>query len=455
MSKTLSPRELVTNRLVRRVRTFPDLEIAPIVTDGLSGRDASLAWAIDQAVARRWLTLVAILQTHLERPWEKIESGAQAALLAGAAQLVLMDRLPAYAVISEAVNWTKRRVRPKAGGLINAVLRRVADMVEAAEMREGSPGELSRRAMPMEDGRVLVFGRDVFAEDELERLAQQTSHGIELLRKWHERFGMEETARLAMHDVVHPPTLMTGVSPEAETYVSESGEKLLTPHLSPGFFVFHGNHADLTLLLGTGPGARVQDPTAAAAVTLTNERSPKVVIDLCAGRGTKTRQLALAHPEAMIVASDASQERVRVLRSVFAEHERVKVVAADALGEYDGKADVVLCDVPCSNTGVLARRSEAKYRYSAAHTRDLVKMQWSIVSRAVDLLGPNGAIVYSTCSIEEEENAQQVNAAAKRHGLAVRQAVGTMPAGQPGEHASAYHDGGFAALLTRENDASG
>jgi len=444
----MSARDLVMNRLVRRVRSFPALDIVPIVTEGLSGRDAGLAWAIDQAVSRRWLTLAAILQSHLQRPWEKIEPGAQAALLAGAAQLVLMDRVPAYAVISEAVEWTKRRVRPKAGGLVNAVLRRVGDMSSAAKesqdvSRRVRAGEaLGRRDLPMHDGSVLTFDVDVFAEDEIARLCEQTSHRAELVRRWMQRHDAKLARALALHSIVQPPTIVTDVAEAAQR------SDALTPHDQPGFFVFDGDHATLTSLLSSRSACRVQDPTAAKAVGLTKGLTPGVVIDVCAGRGTKTRQLAAAHPNARIIASDASQERIDVLRHVFAGSGQVDVVTAAELQGLAGTADVVLCDVPCSNTGVLARRCEAKYRFDEAHLQELLRLQKAIVQRAISLRKAGGAIVYSTCSIEREENEAMTQALAERGGLSIVVETATMPAGQPGEAAGGYHDGGYAALLS-------
>ena len=121
-----TPRDLITKRIARQVRLFPDLDITAPDVSGLSAQDTALAMAIDHAIARRWLTLTAVVESRLSRPWEELEGKLQAALLVGAAQLLLMDRLPDHAVINEAVQWAKDNVRPKAGGLVNAVLRKVA-----------------------------------------------------------------------------------------------------------------------------------------------------------------------------------------------------------------------------------------------------------------------------------------------------------------------------------------
>src|SRR5687767_2670918 len=171
----MNARELVTSHIAGQARTFPELEIAPLDTAGLDGRDAALARAIDHAVVRRWLTLQAIIQKELSRPWEQVEPKLQASLLVGAAQLLLLDRLPDHAVINETVEWAKRRVRSKAGGLINAVLRKIAGL--RAELTEAlNPKSLARNELPIHDGRVWRLSEDVFAGEFVPRLAQQTSH---------------------------------------------------------------------------------------------------------------------------------------------------------------------------------------------------------------------------------------------------------------------------------------
>ncbi len=214
MSKTVthrprSARELVMTRVAQRARRFPELFPEPLRTGELDRRDAALAYAIDQAVARRWLTLTAILQTRLKRPWAQLQPAVQATLLAGSAQLLMMERLPDHAVIYESVAWIKSR-SPQAASLVNAVLHRVAELRAAVEARGAEPG-LDRDAMPLHDGRVLRLTEPVFDEAPLPRLAQQTSHPLELLARWEQRCGFGETARLALHDLVHPPVIVAGV----------------------------------------------------------------------------------------------------------------------------------------------------------------------------------------------------------------------------------------------------
>ncbi|MHC4082747.1 MAG: transcription antitermination factor NusB, partial [Planctomycetota bacterium] len=180
-----SARHLVASRVAQRARHFPQLYPQRLRTGELAGRDVALAHAIDQAVARRWLTLAAVLQSQLNRPWDRLQPAVQSALLVGAAQLLLLERLPDHAVINESVAWVKRR-SPAATGIVNAVLRRVADLRRDRSNDGGRPS-LSRNDLPLHDGRVLHLEQPVFDEDPMGRLAQQTSHPPGLLSRWSER----------------------------------------------------------------------------------------------------------------------------------------------------------------------------------------------------------------------------------------------------------------------------
>ena len=190
-SRTCSPeattaRGLVTTWVAKRARRFPDLEPAPLATEGLEQRDAALARAIAKAVAQRWLTLATVIQSRLNRPWEKLEPAVQGALLVGAAQLLVLGRLPDHAVINEAVAWIKAarpHAGPGAGGLVNAVLRQVA-MLRERRLERQLPLGYERNELPLPDGGRWQLTEAVFDGDPMCRLAQQTSHPQELLERW-------------------------------------------------------------------------------------------------------------------------------------------------------------------------------------------------------------------------------------------------------------------------------
>jgi len=436
----MTARELVTKRIARRARQFPDLKLVALDTTGLDGRDAALAAAIDHAVARRWLTLAAILDQLLDRPWERVQPDLQAVLLVGAAQLLLMDRVPAHAAINEAVELAKRLVRSKAGGLVNAVLRKVAAL--RAEMIQTAPDlPAPPDVLPLHDGRAWRLAAAVFDEDPLRRLAQQTSHPESLLSRWRDAHGWEQTCVLAAHDLVHAPLIIAGLAGEQEHCL---------PHEQAGFHIFTGPREALDDLLAHHPEARVQDPAAAAPVEATAALRPRLIIDPCAGKGTKTAQLARLHPEARIIATDIDPRRMAVLKETFADSEKVQAVEPEALRpHFDGLADLLLLDVPCSNTGVLGRRLEAKYRFGGETLTALVDLQRQIVADSIPLLADDAAVLYATCSIEEEENASQAQWIAHWHRMRLVKAHLSLPCGLPGQAASRYADGGFFALLER------
>jgi 16S rRNA (cytosine967-C5)-methyltransferase len=215
--------------------------------------------------------------------------------------------------------------------------------------------------------------------------------------------------------------------------------------------VFTGTHERLAALLREFRGARVQDPAAAAPVQATAALSPPpvIIIDACAGRGTKTSQLAALHPQAQIVATDIDPARLEVLSRTFAGHPRVAVVKPGDLAPFIGRADLLLLDVPCTNTGVLARRLEAKYRFTRQALARLVERQRQIAADHLALLKPDGRVLYATCSLEPAENEQQAQWLTRWHPMMVEARGFTQPAGLPGEAPSRYHDGGFFALLRR------
>ncbi len=431
----MSPRDLVTQRVAGRARTFPEMDLAPIVLDGLAPRDAALASAIDHAVARHWRALVTVIGTQLSRSWEQTETKLQATLLVGGAQLLLMDRLPAHAVINEAVATAKRVVRPGAGGLVNAVLRKVAGLRgEAVDTHDPT----RRDELPLPDGGARRLAEPVFDADPWMRLGQQTSHADELIARWRACFGDEAARKLAMHGLVHAPLIVAGL-PGSPPHCE--------PHLHPGFHVYTGPRAELDGLLAAHPAARVQDPTSARPVESTRGLRPLLIVDACAGKGTKTKQLAALHPQASVIAADLEPARSRVLHRAFAGDDRVAVVPYRELLASRPEADLLVLDVPCSNTGVLARRVEARHRFSSETLTRLRDLQRQIVADTLPLMAASGHLLYATCSVDPTENEEQIAWLTRWHPMEVVRTVATPPTGVPGDPASAFTDGGFHAVL--------
>ncbi len=437
------------DRLVDHASEWPRIdpprdEAAAMWSTDMDPRDAALGRMIERQAVRRWITLKSLLEHQLTRPWAKVEFPLQAALLGGAAQLILMDRIPEHAAVDETVEWAKRRLRPGAGGMVNAVLRGLAALREERLSPEAFAAcdPEACDLIPLEGGGAWKLRKPVFSASPPDRLSQKTGLPLQVLLRWINRFGMAEARRVALHGLVQPPIFVHGLpsgTPNAELVNGTTAS------------VWTGDHAQLVAVLAEHPMARVQDISSAMAVELTAGMQPRIIIDACAGRGTKSLQLAAQHPQAEVIASEPDEARCNALKAV-AERVRglanIRVATGNDLAALIGQADLLVLDVPCSNTGVLPRRIEAALRLNPISIQSLVSLQRQIVEQHLPLLKPGGAVLFATCSMEPEENERQVEWMTARLGKISPQTERRRPEGLPGDPPNVYRDGAFAALYT-------
>lgn len=198
-AKAANARDAALRVLARHAEKIPDLAPIDPDTEGMDPRDAALAHAIIDATVRRWLTLSYLIEVAGGRDVRDTEPRMQAALLGGAAQLLLFDRIPDHAAIDETVEWAKRRIRPKAGGMVNAILRRVVE-IRGELIDEWDGGD---DAIPLSEGGAMTLVNVRLPEDPLYRLAIACSLPASLLRSW-EGLGAD-VGMLARHTLIHPP----------------------------------------------------------------------------------------------------------------------------------------------------------------------------------------------------------------------------------------------------------
>lgn len=344
----------------------------------LDSRDAGLASDIVFGVLRRRGELAALIAQAAQRAPEKMDDPVRLTLEIGIYQLRFLDRIPAHAAVNDAVELVRKAGKASAASFVNAVMRRMAR----------DPGAVPETA----------------------------STPPWLLQRWVRQYG-EGVAHGIAHASLFPPERFIrvgeGTPPEgaratdvAGCYVLESG--------SPGT-------------------CRFQDIGSQAVAPLLELQPGQTFLDVCAAPGNKTAQ-AIETP-LRAVACDVHLSRARALKALG-----IPIVVLDATRPlaFSAAFDRILVDAPCSGTGTLARNPEIKSRITEADILDLQRRQTAILRNALAALKPAGRLVYSTCSLEREENE------------GVLEAVGARPLQQmqriPGRDRG---DGFFAAVLSR------
>ncbi len=431
---TATARDVACRHLVEIARTWPGIFPRPIPSGELDARDRRLAEAIVNEALARWTTISAIAGQALRNPWERLDAAVQAALLSGIAQLLFLDRVPDHAVVGETVEWIKRSGgQRRAAGLVNAVLRRVIDLRgRPIEQADGHRRDHVLRS----NGGGWELTEEVFNEDPLLAMAQQTGHAPWLLEHWQQSMGRKDAFSTALHGLCTPPIILHGAGRDDD----------LLAHDVPGFHLLKPD-ARLEDVLDRHPEAIVQDSTTARAIPMADGLEPRVILDLCAGHGTKSIQLARRHPESNVLVSDTDERRLEDLESLAQRVPNIEAVSPEDARLLRDEVELLVLDVPCSNTGVLPRRREARIRFDAGRLQDLVDLQRQITADGLATLTTNAHILYATCSLEPQENEEMPKWINKWHGHELVQESSTMPAGQPGDPPTTYRDGGYAALL--------
>ena len=344
---TISPARAAAFAILEQVENSSahsdDLLHGPLMV-GLSQADKNLATTLVLGVLRQQISIDARIRPLLQRPEARLASPVATALRMGAFQLLHLDRIPAHAALSESVELARENGHPHAAGMVNAVLR-----------------GLTRAAAPRKP---LV--------ESVAALAERLGHPSWLVERWVKHYGRAAAEKIAEYDEQEP-----GAGDLFER--SEDGPRM-------------------------DDGSRLVAELAAACV-----EAPKRIWDCCAAPGGKTMVLAARHLSAELLATDVSGRRLRAMETRLRREmpaAKVRMLEADVakLAESEGEFDLILCDVPCSGTGTLARNPEIKLRLEPAEFSRQAKRQRDILAAALKRLAPGGRLVYSTCSLEPEEN---------------------------------------------------
>jgi 16S rRNA (cytosine967-C5)-methyltransferase len=421
----------------------------------VSPADAALAMELAHGVERRRRTLDAVIRAYSDQPGRQPPDAVQQVLRLGAYQIVFLDRVPDFAAVNEAVSVCRGR-RAAFAGFVNAVLRAICRGI--SDPQDG-PVPLERGVIAQSPDRFRRFDRDVLAgpsDDEGAFLADACSLNDDLAARWLKRAGSLPAAFTQAMQVNARPLVVMRVNLSRTTVAAAladlAGAGVRAAAHENGLSVVLLDHVNVAALAAFNQGlVTPQDPTATAVARALNVAPGMRVLDFCAAPGAKTTHLGeLMGGRGEIVAVDVSPEKL----DRIAEAARrcglegiVRTMAADQVASLgEGSFDRILVDAPCSNTGVLARRVEARWRFSAESLRRLAGDQRNILLLAATFLSPGGRLVYSTCSTEPEENQAVVRAFLKKHGrLRLLDEKLTLPLGFV--PAQQCHDGGYWAAM--------
>lgn len=399
---------------------------------GLPEVDRRLTHELSAGVLRHQGSLDAVITQFVPRGLASVQPALLDVLRIGAYQLHHLERVPPHAAVATSVALVRETAGERATGFANAVLRRVAD---APRDRAGHDGDYDAAA-----------------------LAARWSHPEWLVARWLGRFGRDGAERLLEWNNTHPALVVQAARDD-----NDSLQARLDSAGVQGFPAPHGAGIVVTetrpeKLPGYSEGAfYVQDPAQALVLRFAGFPAGAIVYDACAAPGGKT--LGLARRAGVVIAADASRRRILRLCDNIARAGRGNAfpVVADALHPPVVQASAYLLDAPCLGTGTFARHPDARLRVHPDALQRISREQAALLDAAAAVVAPGGVLCYATCSLEPEEDEEQIEAFLDRHPHFSRQP----PAGFPPELLTPEGDllilpqrdgmdGAYAARLVRD-----
>lgn len=434
-------------RILRSGSTAPLREVDKYCARaGLDDRDRGLVRQLVGTDVRRRGTLRALVKLEAHG---KPSADVSAHLRLGLAQLFFLDRIPVHAAVSETVRATTDSLGLGRGRYVNAVLRSVL-----RTRRSGSSGDPQRDLVnsPWHLDKPLFRNPEehpaLWAEDAL-------SLPSALFKRWTQRYGQDGATALALQALREPALSLvcTGGNREAMALALDEAGVPSRPGRHEHVLLVERGATGAVLASGafTSGALTIQGETALRAAELLGAKPGERLLDLAAAPGGKSAALALRG--AKVLAVDKNPRRLAAMPSALERMgvaDRVQPLASDGLAALAPDAapfDGALVDAPCSNTGVLAARPGARWRFGPGSLAQLVELQGDLLDQAARLVGPKGRLVFSTCSLEPEEGSQGSQAFLGRHpGWSLAEEHLDLPSADP----EGPLDGGYRALLRRE-----
>lgn len=408
-----------------------------------SSRDKRFIQEVVLGVTRYKLYLDFVLSTRYHGQLHKAEYDVLNLLRSGLYQMSFMDSVPPAVAINETVEVSKQVAGNRVSGLINGVLRAVK--------RERSEIEQQIQSLP-----------------EAKRLSVKESHPEWLVKRWIERFGYEEAQSLCQWNNRRPKVMVrvntTQITVEkfAQSLETLGIEYTQFQHL-PEFFEL--TQAQNLFESDQIPSSwfAVQDVAAGLTASLIEAGEDQLVLDACAAPGGKSTYIRQnAAESARVIAYDVNEKRLQKVVSLAKQLQLtgIETKKADATEHDFPEADWILLDVPCTGTGVLAKRADSRWKKNPVDIKKLSDLQYRILENAAQSLKPDGKIVYSTCTLEPEENWGVVKKFLEQNeGFTNIKVDDTIPDSMIDEQGALnilphihHMDGAFAVILTRRSN---
>jgi len=401
------------------------------------------------------------------RPLERISPRLLNIIRVASYELIYSPQTPEYSIVNEAVSVAKALAAKKQTGFVNAVLRQITRHIQNRQipLSQADP----KKAIPQSTATGCQFDTCFLPDLEAsppDYFSTTFSLPKWLVTDWLNEFSLEQVRQICFAGnrrpsiYIRPNTLKITTQQLAEKFSQADIEFAIIPDVIPAeaeirisndvdaSMIKIGSPRTITELPGFTEGLfTVQDITASLPARLLEPQPEWTILDLCAAPGTKTTQLAeLTEDSAKIIATDIDAER---LKSVEENITRLGITSVNIVpyGQMlNSKFDCVLLDVPCSNTGVLAKRIEIRYRINTEAIKQLSQTQGNLLTAAAKMIKPNGKICYSTCSIQKAENSRLIkDCLLKNPCFELESELLTLPSVN-----GIDHDGGYVAIIARK-----
>ena len=334
-----------------------------------------------------------LIKMYLDHPIDRLQSQLLVILELATYEIIFDDKVPDYAAINSGVDLAKQKLNKKTSGLVNAVLRKISST-------------------------------DINIISEQDKDFEWYSFPNWLFEKWIKQFGKTRTHQLC--DYFNSPVPLTirrnNIKIDHDSFIEKievDDIKLSQTENSNLFYnVDSGGTRLLNHPLFLEGCFSFQDRGAGAIVEVLDPQPNEIILDVCCAPGTKTNYIAeLMQNSGKIYASDIDKERIGVAIKDETRLKNKNIIweQKDAKKDTFPMADRILIDAPCTGTGVIGRRPDIKWRRTAKHLKRIADLQSSILNHIYQFVKPNGVLVYATCSLEDEENWQVVNAFLKLH----------------------------------------